>query len=76
MSLVRRSTFVGFLCGCLLRFGPNRTCKQVMSMVGWDPEGTYTSKEVQDFAEQAMKRTKDIGKDVELELARFGTRSF
>lgn len=42
-------------------------------MVGWDPEGTYTDKEVEGFAREAMETLKGLGKDPSLELADFGT---
>lgn len=44
-----------------------------MRMAGWDPEGTYTEKEVDAFARQAMKKLKELGKDPSAELADFGT---
>lgn len=44
-----------------------------MRMVGWDPEGDYTDKEVDAFARQAMKKLKELGKDPSAELAEFGT---
>lgn len=47
-----------------------------MAKVGWDPEATYTSEEVDAFATKAMKMTKAMGKDVNLELSRFGTTNF
>lgn len=42
-------------------------------MVGWDPEGDYTDKEVDAFARQAMKTLKKLGKDPSVELSEFGT---
>lgn len=49
---------------------------KIMTMVGWDPEGDYTNKEVEAFAKKAMKTMKDLGKDGEVELKRFGAKSF
>eukprot|EP00903_Cladosiphon_okamuranus_P016231 g14974.t1 len=46
---------------------------EVMEMVGWDPDGTYTEKEVDAFARKAMKKLKELGKDPSVELANFGT---
>lgn len=47
-----------------------------MSLVGWDPEGIYTDKEVESFAQEAMKKLKELGKDPNVELAEFGTTAF
>eukprot|EP00752_Nemacystus_decipiens_P010775 g9584.t1 len=47
---------------------------EIMSTVGWDPEGDYTEKEIDAFARQAMKQLKEIGKDPSAELAMYGTR--
>lgn len=47
-----------------------------MSMVGWDPEGTYTDKEVERFAREALKKLKELGKDPSADLAKYGTTSF
>lgn len=44
-------------------------------MVGWDPEGTYTEKEVEAFATQAMRKLKELGVDPNVHLANFGTAS-
>lgn len=45
-------------------------------MVGWDPEADYTNEQVEAFAKKTMKMTKDMGKDVSIDLSKFGTKSF
>lgn len=47
-----------------------------MTSVGWDPEATYTNKEVEAFAQKAMKTLKDLGQDPNIVLSEFGNTAF
>ncbi|CAM9129395.1 unnamed protein product [Ectocarpus sp. 12 AP-2014] len=49
---------------------------EVMSMVGWDPQGTYTNKEFETFANKATKKLRELGREDTFELAKYGNKAF
>ncbi|CAB1109062.1 unnamed protein product [Ectocarpus sp. CCAP 1310/34] len=49
---------------------------EVMSMVGWDPQETYTNKEFETFANKATKKLRELGREDTFELAKYGNKAF
>jgi len=76
--LIRALCFLDpfLICPPLNRAGFPLCETKVMTMVGWDPEGDYTNKEVEAFAKKAMKTMKELGREGELQLNEFGAKSF